>query len=349
VIGDYKEIASSNSAEYKATANGWYFVEISNFCFSGTKALRTVPVQVLLNIPPVFENVNFPANVSVCVGTPSYKYEVYALDAWKYEWALDGIHKLDFITGPVYTIENANFEKHAGVYTVKATGGCPNAFAITNPSRFWVADVLQLPIQIMHYVDLEAEEALSPMPFPSSIEQGKIYYPTIGHIYGYEDITNYTWTTTGNVDSDFLVNEGEQLNTVNVLFKQIGTGTLNVKMMHVCGDQGNNNNVYQNYNRYYTAAQALNVVKPADDVAIPSVEAQRIGVFPNPVGNEMTVAAKDAIQAVKVTDINGRLLFSKENAGANMLQIKAEDWAKGTYVVTVTTLESNGVFKVIKK
>jgi len=73
-------------------------------------------------------------------------------------------------------------------------------------------------------------------------------------------------------------------------------------------------------------------------------------VYPNPAGNVINVAAKNAvaINKIQITDINGRTVKQVEVSGLNEVQVNTSDLNSGVYFLSATTNEGSGTTKFVK-
>lgn len=77
----------------------------------------------------------------------------------------------------------------------------------------------------------------------------------------------------------------------------------------------------------------------------------KFSMYPNPSNNFLNITAGDALQvnAVKISDINGREVLNQTFSGANAAQVNVADLATGMYVVSITSNEGVATKKFIKK
>lgn len=74
-------------------------------------------------------------------------------------------------------------------------------------------------------------------------------------------------------------------------------------------------------------------------------------IYPNPVKEEFRIENGElAIASVQLFDINGRLVFETQNAGATGLTVNIRDLSKGIYLVVVHAVDGQkGTYKIVKE
>jgi len=79
------------------------------------------------------------------------------------------------------------------------------------------------------------------------------------------------------------------------------------------------------------------------------VKANKFSVFPNPANNVVTVANANAlINAIAVTDINGRTVKSVKVGGVAETQVNISDLASGVYMMSISSDKGTSTQKIIK-
>lgn len=73
-----------------------------------------------------------------------------------------------------------------------------------------------------------------------------------------------------------------------------------------------------------------------------------IKIYPNPVGDDLTIESSEMIRTVIVSDLQGRKI-ADYIVNDSFLTIPAQSWNTGIYLIRVETEDSNYVQKVIKK
>ncbi len=77
----------------------------------------------------------------------------------------------------------------------------------------------------------------------------------------------------------------------------------------------------------------------------------KFSVYPNPANNVLNITSGDALQvnAVKITDINGREVLKTQFSNTDSAQINVSNLATGMYVVSITSTEGVATKKFMKK
>jgi hypothetical protein len=93
------------------------------------------------------------------------------------------------------------------------------------------------------------------------------------------------------------------------------------------------------YVRVYKASTSLGLESSSID--------KKFLLYPNPAKNTVTIKSKEANYALKVFDLNGRVIMSTKES--NVANIDVNAFAKGMYVFKLTYNEAVKTFKVIVK
>ena len=72
-----------------------------------------------------------------------------------------------------------------------------------------------------------------------------------------------------------------------------------------------------------------------------------ISIFPNPVQNTLTIDNQDAINAITIMDITGKVVFRSENRNDKTLNVDFLN--KGIYIISIETDTYLGTSKFIKQ
>ena len=81
--------------------------------------------------------------------------------------------------------------------------------------------------------------------------------------------------------------------------------------------------------------------------AVPTVIGDNIKLFPNPTIDKFQITGVEGKATLKLTDINGRLLFAK--SVVNKENVSLTSLPKGQYIVEITTTEGTLKRKILKK
>ncbi|ESU24818.1 hypothetical protein FEDK69T_03710 [Flavobacterium enshiense DK69] len=84
--------------------------------------------------------------------------------------------------------------------------------------------------------------------------------------------------------------------------------------------------------------------------AFTSVESSKLSVYPNPANNIVTISNAENLQinAVVITDVNGRTVKTLEFGGVAETQINVSDLNSGIYFMSIDTNEGTATKKIIK-
>lgn len=81
--------------------------------------------------------------------------------------------------------------------------------------------------------------------------------------------------------------------------------------------------------------------------SISEIEKRTISIYPNPVQNTLTIDNQDAINAVSIMDITGKVVFRSENRNDKTLNVDFLN--KGIYIISIETDTYLGTSKFIKQ
>lgn len=77
---------------------------------------------------------------------------------------------------------------------------------------------------------------------------------------------------------------------------------------------------------------------------------QNLSLYPNPTSDVVNLTSSSAsIQAVKVTDLNGRVIRNIQFSSVSTAQVNVSDLMTGMYLISVETAQGTGTSKFIKK
>lgn len=78
--------------------------------------------------------------------------------------------------------------------------------------------------------------------------------------------------------------------------------------------------------------------------------ASQFSVYPNPASNKVKVAASNGkgITKITITDLNGRIVKTKDLAGIESTDIDLNDMASGTYLMGISSEEGTIMKKIVK-
>ena len=97
-------------------------------------------------------------------------------------------------------------------------------------------------------------------------------------------------------------------------------------------------------------------IKAGDQKAVEKVEfVDSFSVYPNPVSDILKINSSDSatINAIEITDLNGRVVISEKMNGANDAQISVNNLSQGVYIIVCSNtiglyICNFNVFSVIK-
>lgn len=313
--GAWTAIEGATQSSYETFESGSYYATItSGICNN----LVTDTARIEFGKAPYINGLQ--DSVYVCSGS-NYSMAVVS-NADSLQWFYEGMP----IAGAIdnnYTIVNADPNVDYGIYSVKGYSACRDSGEVTTSQvgYLWVATPLTQPIEI---------EGLD-----NIVYTGQTYTAHVGNpSYGFNDVTYYTWSDSGN-SADFLLESGANQHTVEVKFTSaVGTDTVKVVMDHVCATGGT-----------YTATKVVKVEKGS---AIDGVNVDATVVYPNPFDSELFVSSESDILSVKIYDVNGNLVVNQATVGAAKVVIPVGSLTKGTYLVKVETANGAATYKVVK-
>lgn len=74
---------------------------------------------------------------------------------------------------------------------------------------------------------------------------------------------------------------------------------------------------------------------------------QNLNVYPNPFSNEINVVLTEKMDALKVTNVNGQLIYSNKQLSDNQV-ISTENWTSGVYFMTIEKDNKQFTTKIVK-
>ncbi|WP_430612595.1 T9SS type A sorting domain-containing protein [Flavobacterium sp. JP2137] len=110
-------------------------------------------------------------------------------------------------------------------------------------------------------------------------------------------------------------------------------------------DQVESTTLYDNY----VVSAVTDGVPPV--VSVDSPVSNKFNLFPNPVGDVLTISNNDGIEVTQISvfDINGRKVFTQNFNRESEIQVNLTDLASGVYVLNMNTNQGTAVKKLIKK
>ena len=108
-------------------------------------------------------------------------------------------------------------------------------------------------------------------------------------------------------------------------------------------------NLYFDYDNYGTGFYIDNI-KIETDASTENFAKLGLNVFPNPVSDVMNITSPEAnIQAVTITDLNGRTVKSINFNNVAETTVDASDLASGVYLMNITANGTVATHKIVKK
>ncbi|MFR9166874.1 MAG: T9SS type A sorting domain-containing protein [Dysgonomonas sp.] len=90
----------------------------------------------------------------------------------------------------------------------------------------------------------------------------------------------------------------------------------------------------------YDTMTGIETIKYRDNV--------NFAVFPNPVAEELNINANNLILSVRIYDMTGALIYSKEKLNSSTITLPVTDWPKGLYLISINTESGKFSEKVLK-
>jgi len=158
--------------------------------------------------------------------------------------------------------------------------------------------------------------------------------------------------TLKNITTDILPDSVFNFSFSTQNMTALTPGTYVIAFIYV--DQQQNGDMLYNPTTGGNAAMLTVLPQSTDPANIVQVSTEKvISVFPNPASSSVsikTVDAEDKIQALYLTDIQGKVLFQKEALSADYFQLNTEAYANGIYFVRIQTNKGTFAQKItIKK
>jgi len=89
-----------------------------------------------------------------------------------------------------------------------------------------------------------------------------------------------------------------------------------------------------------------NVVTEIEEIA---VHENNISVYPNPATSNINISALDAISAVEIFSLSGKLMFRSDNANTTLFEVNIVDYQPGVYFVRIVQENNISIKKVLIK
>src|SRR5690606_17223766 len=94
----------------------------------------------------------------------------------------------------------------------------------------------------------------------------------------------------------------------------------------------------------------IDLVETEDPTSTENFAKLGLSVFPNPVSDVMNITSPEAnIQAVTITDFNGRTVKSINFNNVAETTVDASDLASGVYLMNITANDTVATHKIVKK
>lgn len=297
----------SYSSSFVTGEAGTYLAKV----FGCNDTVYSQPAILTVNRPAAI--VSNPQSVTICQGSNYLITFVAEGNGLSYQWYHNNI-AIPGATQDTYFIKNASKAIDNGKYKVTVQGICGSKVTSTE-ANISVADSIPLPILLK---------------VPDTAYVGECTMLHVGFEYGYNDVTNYTWSF-GEPNND-ISTENDQ--TVFVTFHTAtDSQRVTVVMDHVCCP--------------YVVSKNIRVVEC--QTGVNDIIASGISVYPNPVQEQLTINnGQLTIKNIVVTDVNGRIIYRQQPNSSNY-QLLVANWPKGVYFVKVFTESGLSIHKIIKR
>lgn len=116
---------------------------------------------------------------------------------------------------------------------------------------------------------------------------------------------------------------------------------------HYKNNFNNEDSAKSNFVPFYTESysnpkpeyfQTINISESCNEI---------ITLFPNPCNNIVTIGCKFQMNSITITDINGCVVYSKQNISSLNTIIELQDLFSGIYFVFIETENTSCIFKII--
>jgi len=148
------------------------------------------------------------------------------------------------------------------------------------------------------------------------------------------DAILYQWQTDIGLGWQNLTNAGQ--------YSGVNTPTLTVSNTSLA----NNNQIFrcqiQISNDCISNSQTAVLEVGTSDITIEN--SKFVLVFPNPSESTFNISSNEIIQSIQVIDVFGRIVF-EANPSNNVVQIDANGWASGTYLLIIDGAVQNRLLK----
>lgn len=82
-----------------------------------------------------------------------------------------------------------------------------------------------------------------------------------------------------------------------------------------------------------TCSDQFSTTVQVDPVGVEELAQMRIGLYPNPANETVTIQGEKALGTVRIYDLTGRVVVQQEAVSAPLMQIAVADWPAGLYIV----------------
>lgn len=92
-------------------------------------------------------------------------------------------------------------------------------------------------------------------------------------------------------------------------------------------------------------------ITTTDAMSVNDVLSSKFSMYPNPATNVLNITSSDALQidSVKITDVNGRIVFNNAFSSTDTAEINVANLASGMYVISIKSNQGVATKKFMKK
>ncbi len=155
------------------------------------------------------------------------------------------------------------------------------------------------------------------------------------------------WSTSSEINNDYFTIEksqdGESFETLTTIE---GAGNSNQELSYLTFDH----NPFSGTS-YYRLKQTDFDGKHEYFKIIPiSIDNSEMNSYPNPISSMFTLELENISEnaAIRITDISGKTVFSRDNLSQNAITIISEKWNSGVYMVTLINDHNTKTIRIIK-
>lgn len=142
---------------------------------------------------------------------------------------------------------------------------------------------------------------------------------------GTADTVSFTSTSTGAISWSWDFGDGSTSNLENPEYVYTSEGTYDACLITVDSNGCSN-----------TMCQSV-VISSAGIFANDPLT--KIHAYPNPADEFVNLTIENGTRLIRITDINGRLVYNQNNPNGELVQIPLDNWSNGMYLIQITNGE----------